>query len=185
MWTKNPLGGWTGFDSAQWFLKLIWYGQTTEHKLFYWKHGSKYVIICKGTGIPRTSSQNKHVAPNPFCTAILVRKGKIVVKQYNLQPWFKVLVPLKYFKVLVLLKYFKVLVGLRSQFKYSTSDFTGTTKPECIKKARLFKQHSDFEIPVKTYVSYFELLLPKVVSNSWGKHKGNLYNVGNFTHDKR
>ena len=39
------------------------------------------------------------------------------------------------FKVLVILKYFKVLAGLRSQFEYSTSDFTGITKPSCIKKA--------------------------------------------------
>ena len=59
------------------------------------------------------------------------------------------------FKVLVILKYFKVLAGLRSQFEYSTSDFTGITKPSCIKKARLFKKHSDFEIPVKSSVSYF------------------------------
>ena len=49
--------------------------------VFYWKHGSKYVIICNSTGIPRTSSQNKHEVPNPFCTAILVRKGKTIVKQ--------------------------------------------------------------------------------------------------------
>ena len=55
---------------------------------------------------------------------------------------------------MVPLKYFKVLVGLRSQFKYSTSDFTGITKPSCIKKARLFKKHSDFEILVKSSVSY-------------------------------
>ena len=46
-------------------------------------------------------------------------------------------------KVLVPLKYFKVLVGLRSQFKCSTSDFTGITKPSCIKKARLFKKYSE------------------------------------------
>ena len=53
------------------------------------------------------------------------------------------------------MKYFTVLVGLRSQFKYSTSDFiTGITKPSCIKKARLFKKHSDFEILVKSSVSY-------------------------------
>ena len=62
------------------------------------------------------------------------------------------------FKVLVPLKYFKVLVGLRSQFKYSTSDFIGITKPSCIKKARLFKKHSDFEIPVKSSCLVFELL---------------------------
>ena len=36
---------------------------------------------------------------------------------------------------------------MRSQFKYSTLDFTGITKPLCIK-------HSDFEIPVKSSVSY-------------------------------
>ena len=35
------------------------------------------------------------------------------------------------------MKYFKVLVGLRCQLKYSTSDFTGITKPSCIQKARL------------------------------------------------
>ena len=61
---------------------------------------------------------------------------------------FKVLVPVKYFKVLVLLKYFKVLVGLRSQSKYSTSDFTGIKKRSCI------KNHSDFEILIKSSVSY-------------------------------
>ena len=37
------------------------------------------------------------------------------------------------FKVLLPLKLFKVLVGLRSQFQYSTSNFTGITKPSCIK----------------------------------------------------
>ena len=41
------------------------------------------------------------------------------------------------FKVLVILKYFKVLAGLRSQFEYSTSDFTGITMPSCIKIKRL------------------------------------------------
>ena len=54
--------------------------------------------------------------------------------------YFKVLVPLKYFKVLVPLKYFKVLVGFRSQFRYSTSDFTGITKPSCIKKGSPFQK---------------------------------------------
>ena len=50
-----------------------------DTNVFYWKHGSKYVIICnKYWNIPRTSSQNKHVVPNPFCTAILVRKGKTI-----------------------------------------------------------------------------------------------------------
>ena len=57
-------------------------------------------------------------------------------------------------KILVPLKFFKVLVGLRSQFKYSTSDFTVITKPSYIKKARLFKKHSDFEIQIKSPVSY-------------------------------
>ena len=60
--------------------------------VFCWKHGSKYVI---STGIPRTSSQNKHIVPNPFSTAILVRKGKttefstvIVHKVHkNLEQW--------------------------------------------------------------------------------------------------
>ena len=47
-----------------------------------------------------------------------------------------------------------LLVGLRSQFKYSTSDFTVITKPSYIKKARLFKKHSDFEIQIKSPVSY-------------------------------
>ena len=46
------------------------------------------------------------------------------------------------------------IVGLRSQFKYSTSDLTGITNPSCIKKARLFKKPSDFEFPVKSSVSY-------------------------------
>ena len=36
-------------------------------------------------------------------------------------------------KVLVPLKY----ANLRSQFKYSTSDFTGISNPSCIKNARL------------------------------------------------
>ena len=36
------------------------------------------------TGIRRTSSQNKHAVPNPFCTAILVRKGKTIVKAIEL-----------------------------------------------------------------------------------------------------
>ena len=79
-------------------------------------------------------------------------QGKAGLIKDNKTVDFKVLVPLKYFKVLVSLKYFKVLVGLRSQFKYS--DFTGITKPSCIKKTRLFKKHSDFEIPVKSSVSY-------------------------------
>ena len=57
------------------------------------------------------------------------------------------------FKELLPLKYFKVLVDLRSQFKYSTSDFTWITKPSCIKK------HSDFEIPVKSFVSYLNYYL--------------------------
>ena len=43
---------------------------------------------------------------------------------------------------------------LRSQFKYSTSDFTGISNPSCIKNARLFKKHLGFEIPVKSDVSY-------------------------------
>ena len=38
-----------------------------------------------------------------------------------------------------------VIVGLRSQFKYSTWDFTGITNPSCIKKTRLFKNHSDLK----------------------------------------
>ena len=70
------------------------------------------------------------------------------------------------FKVLVILKYFKVLAGLRSQFEYSTSDFTGITKPSCIKKARLFKKHSDFEIPVKSSVSYLNYAFV-IVSLTW------------------
>ena len=69
------------------------------------------------------------------------------------------------FKVLVLLKYFKVLVGLRSQFKYSTLDFTGITKPSCSKTARLFKKHSDFEIPVKSNVEYLNYSLQKLINN--------------------
>ena len=28
-----------GFTVHKIFLKLIWYGETTEHKRFYWKHG--------------------------------------------------------------------------------------------------------------------------------------------------
>ena len=76
-------------------------------------------------------------------------QGKAGLIRDNKTVDFKVLVPLRYFKVLVPLKYFKVLVGLRSQFKYS-----GITKPSCIKKARHFKKHSDFEIRVKSSVSY-------------------------------
>ena len=63
------------------------------------------------------------------------------------------------FKILVPLKYLKVLVGLRSQFRYSTSDFTVITKPLSIKKARLFKKHPDFEIPIKSSVSYLNYYL--------------------------
>ena len=55
------------------------------------------------------------------------------------------------------------VVGLRSQFKYSTSDFTGITKPSCTKKASLFKKHSDFEIPVKSSVSYLNYYLNGMV----------------------
>ena len=50
-------------------------------------------------------------------------------------------------------------MSLRSQFKYSTSDFTGISKSESIKKARLFKTLSDFEIPVKSSVSYLNYYL--------------------------
>ena len=38
-------------------------------------------------------------------------------------------------------------------------DFTGITKPSCIKKARLFKKNSDFEIPVKSDVEYLNYYL--------------------------
>ena len=48
------------------------------------------------------------------------------------------------FKVLVPLKYFKVLVGLRSQFKYSTSNSTGITNPLCIKKNSDFWPYKAF-----------------------------------------
>ena len=63
----------------------------------------------------------------------ILPQGKAGMIQNN----FKVLVSLIYFKVLVILKYFKVLAGLRSQFEYSTSDFTGITMPSCIKIKRL------------------------------------------------
>ena len=43
--------------------------------VFYWKHGSKYVIICNKYW--NTSNKQTRV-PNPFCTAILVRKGKTI-----------------------------------------------------------------------------------------------------------
>ena len=86
-------------------------------------------------------------------------QGKAGLIKDNKTVDFKVLVPLKYFKVLVPLKYFKVLVGLRSQFKYSTSDFTGITKSSCNKKARLFKKQSDFGIPVKSDVEYLNYYL--------------------------
>ena len=70
-------------------------------------------------------------------------------------------------KILVPLKFFKVLVGLRSQFKYSTSDFTVITKPSYIKKARLFKKHSDFEIQIKSSVSYLNQ-----ARSYWGEASG-------------
>ena len=50
--------------------------------VFYRKHGSEYVII--GNKYWNTSNQQPkqtRSVPNPFCTAILVRKGKTIVKQ--------------------------------------------------------------------------------------------------------
>ena len=64
------------FDRAH-LAHLIW--PNTEHKRFLLE---ERLEICQlfviSTGIPRTSSQNKHVVPNHFCTAILVRKGKTI-----------------------------------------------------------------------------------------------------------
>ena len=51
------------------------------------------------------------------------------------------------------------------QFKYSTSNFTGITKPSSMKKSGLFKKHSDFEIPVKSSVSYLNYYI-KIVWNT-------------------
>jgi hypothetical protein len=57
-------------------------------------------------------------------------------------------------------------MSLRSQFKYSTSDFTGISESSSIKKARLSKMLSDFEIPVKSSVSYLNYYITSPKSHS-------------------
>ena len=46
--------------------------------VFYWKHGSKYVIICNKYWNTSNEQPKQHVVPNPFWTATLVRKGKTI-----------------------------------------------------------------------------------------------------------
>ena len=67
----------------------------------------------------------------------------------------------------------RVEIILRSQFKHSTSNFTGISKSTRIKKARLrgspFQEHSDFE--VKSSVSYLNYYLCKQSKARQGKAK--------------
>ena len=82
------------------------------------------------------------------------------------------IVPLKYFKVLVPLKYLQrtstfEIKTLRSQFKHSTFGLYRDFKVRVLLKRLAcgspFQKHSDFEIPVKSSVSYLNYYL----ENEW------------------
>ena len=49
--------------------------------VFYWKHGSKYIIICNKYWNTSNRQPKQTRGAQSFCTAIFVRKGKTIVKQ--------------------------------------------------------------------------------------------------------